>query len=148
MNKKSMLLILFCIFLDQLTKFLVAKFLTSPVSVIGDFLVLEKNMNEGIAFGIEINRSVVMILTLVMLFLILKFMKKELNMKKNISKAAAVLVIGGAVGNFIDRLINGSVIDFISIKYWPTFNLADMFIVAGVLIVIIFYKRISNQRRN
>jgi len=140
--QKPTLFLLICVLADQLTKLLVAKFLVTPIHVIGNFLILEKNLNTGIAFGIKINQSVIMILTLVLLIFILRILKSELNMKKTISKVVAIFILGGALGNFLDRLLYGSVIDFISIKYWPTFNLADIFIVVGVGLAAVFYKKI------
>ncbi|HEX6476196.1 MAG TPA: signal peptidase II, partial [Acidimicrobiales bacterium] len=58
---------------------------------------------------------------------------------------AVGLILGGAVGNLVDRLVRsngGSVIDFIDLRYWPTFNVADACIVCGaVLLVVVGYRR-------
>lgn len=51
------------------------------------------------------------------------------------------LIIGGAVGNLVDRLFRGRVVDFIDFSWWPVFNLADIAIVAGVIIILLGYAR-------
>ena len=66
-----------------------------------------------------------------------------LDLSKKLAIFAVSLVIGGAVGNVIDRLISGQVTDFISVWIWPVFNLADSFITIGILAIIIFYDKIK-----
>lgn len=65
----------------------------------------------------------------------------RLPAKEKLTRAALSLVIGGAVGNLIDRSINGYVVDFIDVYYrgwhWPTFNLADSAITCGVILLVL-----------
>jgi signal peptidase II len=56
------------------------------------------------------------------------------------------MLIGGAVGNLIDRIANGSVIDFIKLPHWPAFNFADMSITFGVILLALVIERASRQR--
>jgi len=143
-NPNILILILTILILtDQLSKFLVRAFLIEPQRLIGDFLILEKSQNTGIAFGLKINQNLILLGTIVLLFFVLKVMKKELNMTKKLSQISILLILAGAVSNFTDRLLIGSVTDFISFKFWPSFNLADIFIVAGVLMIIIFYRKVK-----
>ena len=55
-----------------------------------------------------------------------------------ISFVALGLIVGGALGNLIDRIFRGPVVDYIEIWFWPVFNVADLAIVAGVIMMIIF----------
>jgi signal peptidase II len=56
-------------------------------------------------------------------------------------------VLGGGLGNLIDRFTRGYVIDFISIWKWPVFNLADVFVTIGVLLIVLFYGKIKAQNQ-
>jgi signal peptidase II len=114
-----------------------------PQSLIGDFLILEKSQNTGIAFGIKINQNLILLGTIILLFFVLKIVKKELDTTKKLSQASILLILAGAISNFMDRLTVGSVTDFISFNFWPSFNLADVFIVAGVLMIVVFYKKVK-----
>jgi signal peptidase II len=49
---------------------------------------------------------------------------------------AAVLILGGAIGNWVDRALHGHVVDFIHLRHWPVFNVADVFVVLGVLVLL------------
>jgi len=142
-NPNILILILTVLILtDQLSKFLVRAFLIEPQRLIGDFLILEKSQNTGIAFGLKINQNLILLGTIILLFFVLKIVKKELNMTKKLSQISILLILAGAVSNFVDRLFLNSVTDFISFKFWPSFNLADIFIVAGVLMIVVFYKKV------
>ena len=138
-----MLILLGLILSDQLSKFLIKTFLIAPQRLIGDFLILENSQNTGIAFGLKVNQNLILLGTIILLFFALKVMKKELDMTKRLSQISILLILAGAIGNFMDRLMTGSVTDFISFKFWPSFNLADIFIVAGVLMIVVFYKKVK-----
>ena len=76
------------------------------------------------------------------------------KVKENINKIALSLVIGGSIGNLIDRIVRGAVVDFLDFKIfgynYPIFNLADTFIVLGVFLLLIsmFRKDKNNDRRH
>lgn len=136
-----MLLSLGFLFADQLSKMIVAKFVTQPVEVFGDIFKIEKSFNEGIAFGIEFDKRLIMAFSLVILLFLFKVAKNEINFEQKISRYSFALVLGGALGNITDRLMHGKVLDFIDFAFWPSFNLADMFIVVGAVMIIVFYKK-------
>lgn len=133
-SKKSLKLITLFTFIfvliDQLSKFL------------ANFLSLEKSLNPGIAFGIRFNQWLILLATIVLIFLIIKIALESLNIERPLTRLTLSLILGGAIGNMIDRVLYGQVTDFISSALWPTFNLADVFIVVGVVLGLIFYKRI------
>ena len=78
----------------------------------------------------------------------------QTKVKENINKIALSLVIGGSIGNLIDRIVRGAVVDFLDFKIfgynYPIFNLADTFIVLGVFLLLIsmFRKDKNNDRRH
>lgn len=92
--------------------------------------------NAGIAFGILPNFGFyLVILTLVLL--ILYFTREKKLLADDPTLFAAASILAGSISNFIDRLRYGYVVDFISLPFWPAFNLADVAIVLGSLIMVI-----------
>lgn len=103
--------------------------------------------NTGAAFGIFEGNSMVLagLAVLVVLFLVIYF-RKWIAESPWLALAIG-LQLGGAIGNILDRLQHGFVVDFIDFRFWPTFNVADSAITLGVIILAIcLYKR--EQRRN
>ena len=127
-------------FLDQISKYLVLKYLKSP-----QFL-LEYSENTGIAFGIPMPYYILTIGSLALLAVVVYFSFQELDMKKLFSRLSLALIVGGALGNIIDRFTHGFVVDFIAIWKWPNFNLADTFISLGILSIIVFYGKIKGSK--
>jgi len=135
--------------LDQLTKGWIVETLTfsDRVSVIDGFFYLTHVRNPGAAFSLfatapaEIRAPFFIVVTLIAIGLILSFFRK-LSPGERLSALALGLILGGAVGNLIDRLVYGEVIDFLHIRLWagyswPDFNLADSFIVVGVALLVL-----------
>ena len=135
--------------LDQLTKGWIIETLTfsDRVSVIDGFFYLTHVRNPGAAFSLfatapaEIRGPFFIVVTLVAIGLIISFLRK-LSPGERLSAFALGLILGGAVGNLIDRLVHGEVIDFLHIRLWtghswPDFNLADSFIVIGVSLLVL-----------
>jgi len=129
-------IIISVLFLDQLTKFLAARFLqlNNPLVLIKDFLNLSLVHNRGAAFGILKNQLFVfVIISLLAIALILYHLKDK--KKSRLSSISLSLILGGAVGNLIDRLRFGFVIDFLDFRVWPVFNIADSAITIGVVLL-------------
>jgi signal peptidase II len=123
---------------DQLTTSLAERYLAAgPVHLWGS-LSLTLTYNRGAAFSLAQGLTGWLIVVGVVLVAVLLFVGRRLP-----SSAAAVavgLMLGGAVGNLSDRLFrgnHGAVVDFIASRYWPTFNLADVAIVAGALLLVV-----------
>jgi len=155
--------VLFIIFLilvfDQCTKYIARIFLKPrySVSVLGDFFRLTYVENPGIAFGIRIDNKVLFtllsIIAIVVIFYYLFKMKDHF-----ILRSAFAIILGGAFGNLIDRFMYGRVVDFFDFNFfnvsippfkflffhfngysldrWPVFNIADMAVSVGMIIVI------------
>ncbi len=139
-----MILILSLIFLivDQISKILVVKFLDlNSVTLIKNFFYLTYTNNTGAAFSILTDKRIFLVLVGIIIIILLIYYLKKHQIKNTINKIAFALVIGGSLGNLIDRIIRGSVVDFIDIKIFsynfPIFNLADTFITIGVLLLLI-----------
>jgi signal peptidase II len=111
------------------------------------FLAFENVRNEGVAFGLGGDISAVVIgATIVLLIVLLVFLATRSKTGWLIWLPAALL-IGGALGNLADRAREGAVIDFIDLPLWPTFNLADVSIVLGVLLLLFDVERLEGGRR-
>jgi signal peptidase II len=111
------------------------------------FLAFENVRNEGVAFGLGGDISAVVIgATIVLLIVLLVFLATRTKTGWLIWLPAALLT-GGALGNLADRARDGAVIDFIDLPLWPTFNLADVSIVVGVLLLLFGVERSEGGRR-
>jgi signal peptidase II len=111
------------------------------------FLAFENVRNKGVAFGLGGDISALVVgATVVVLLGLLFFLASRSRTGWPIWLPAALL-IGGAVGNLADRVRDGAVIDFIDLPLWPTFNLADVSIVVGVLLLLFEVERTESDRR-
>ena len=122
---------------DQATKHVVASQLAlgERTHVIGPFSI-HHLQNSGIAFGLFASATaVVIVLTTIAVGWMLVFFARS-GARHPILPAALGLVIGGSVSNLADRVRLGHVTDFLDFRYWPAFNLADSFIVAGVAVLL------------
>lgn len=93
--------------------------------------------NRGIAFGLLSGGGVLLIIASIAVALFLLAYLMRIPSHDLLSLAGAGLVAGGAVGNIFDRVQLGYVVDFIHIGFWPTFNIADVGIVTGVVLVLV-----------
>lgn len=130
------------IVLDQITKYLAVKYLMPVVSVpiIKDVLHLTYVENRGAAFGmLQNHRWVFMILSTVVMVIIMAVMFKYKKYLHPIMLTGLCFVVGGGIGNMIDRTINGYVVDFIDFTLinFAVFNIADTFICIGVGLLIL-----------
>jgi signal peptidase II len=123
---------------DQLTKAIVTSRLDlgDEVHVVGPFS-LHHVTNSGIAFGLFASAtSIVILLTSVAVAWMLYFFARS-GSRHPVLPVALGLVIGGSVSNLVDRVRLGHVTDFLDVRYWPAFNLADTFIVVGVAALLL-----------
>lgn len=143
-------LTLLLIFIDQISKFFVVSFLkdTPPLVIIENFLNFFYLENRGAAFGIfQGNMILFSIITILVLGFLIIFLIKNYRKSSIVLKTSIALIIGGAVGNFIDRIRLNYVVDFISFKIFgrdfAVFNFADCFIVIGtflLMLMLIFHE--------
>lgn len=126
--------------LDQLTKRWVSTSLPegtwwSPLPGLWRVFRIVHTTNSGAAFGIFPNQGSLFILIAVVVVLAIVLYQRRLPAGGWLIRLTLGLQLGGAVGNLLDRLHYGYVIDFIDIGFWPIFNLADASIVMGVAIL-------------
>ena len=130
------------IFFDQLTKILVIKNfqLYESLSIL-PFFNLTFIVNYGFAFGFLNNPSLNQIIVILVIFSIIAyFLYLLIKTQDQFFRFSLILVLSGAVGNFIDRVLHGFVVDFIDIYlgsyHWPAFNLADSSITLGFILIM------------
>ena len=109
--------------------------LDDGVHILGPFWIHHVR-NSGIAFGLFASAtSVVIVLTAIAVAWMLGYFARS-GARHPVLPVALGLVIGGSVSNLADRVRLGYVTDFIDLRWWPSFNLADTFIVVGVLVLL------------
>jgi signal peptidase II len=135
------------VLLDQLSKTLAINFLqlNTPVTLIKNFFYLTLVHNRGAAFGMLRNQLLLFIAISILAIFFIFFHLKE---KKNsfLNKVSLSLILSGALGNLIDRLRFGYVIDFLDFRIWPVFNLADSALTIGALLLsweLLFNKNVA-----
>lgn len=132
-----LLLVLFIILLDQIIKYFVSTnmFLGQSIPVLPQIFHLTYIQNPGAAFGILENQCYLFILiAAVLIVAVIYFYKKIIQLSK-LFQVGIALLFGGAIGNMIDRIFIGRVIDYMDFRIWPVFNLADIAIVSGCAII-------------
>ncbi len=141
--KKVYIIALISLIIDQIVKILVSNYLIlgQTIKIINNFFYLTYVQNTGAAFSILIGyRYILIIITLIFLYYLYKYTKKQTNPNK-LAILSHGLLLGGIIGNLIDRIIYGYVIDYLDFMIFnynfPIFNLADTFIVIGCIILVI-----------
>jgi signal peptidase II len=137
-NKVNILLIVvgaILLLADQILK----QFFTSH-SYSAKFFSLHLVKNTGMSFGLLPGKVIWMIIASIIFLFLLYYFRDEFKG----CKACAMLLVSGTLGNLIDRIFRGYVIDYVDLGWFPVFNLADAMISVGTLgIVILFIKEIA-----
>lgn len=134
------------IFFDLTTKYLANNYLKEKIDLIWNFFYLEIFKNPWIAFSIAIPSFLLKILTIFLIIIIFFYYFKERKKQENnkILDFSFWLILAWAIWNWIERVFNSEVIDFIWVKYFSVFNFADFFISIWVIIYLILsYKKIK-----
>lgn len=144
--------------IDQVTKWIVIKQMAigQSIPVIEGFLYFTSHRNAGAAFGILQNQRLFFIIVTVLVVIGVVYYLLKVRHEKTLLSWALALILGGALGNFVDRLLMGEVVDFIDVKIaigqffynYPIFNIADSALVIGVILIFIEAIRESiNERK-
>lgn len=156
-NRKILLIIsiiFLAIFIDQIAKEIIIKnIFNSSIEIIKGFLNFTYVENTGGAYGIGSNNIVMFIIINIIIIGIL--MKFVISKREEISTPLLIfisLIIAGGMGNLIDRIFRGYVIDFIDINpvfKYPIFNIADIFVVTGCIAIAIdlIYRTIKSEKQ-
>ncbi len=128
------------VLLDQVTKHIIRTYveLGTIVPIIGNLVTITVTHNTGASFSILTNYSFLLgVIAVFAIIAIILFYKKI----PDDWRFAFALILGGAIGNLIDRIMFGAVTDFVDISIWPVFNLADAAItLAAILLIIAMWK--------
>ncbi len=133
---------------DQITKYIINLKPQNyfPLALIPNFLYITRVTNTGASFGMFQNKTNILIIVSVIAIILIIVLKIKLNLKSFFYNIALGFILGGAIGNLIDRFLYGEVTDFIHVVYFAVFNIADSFIVIGFgIIIIILIKSYKNK---
>jgi signal peptidase II len=126
---------------DQITKYLVTQYIAyGDVWRDWGFFQIANIRNTGASFGIFADYTsviiVIVFIEIAVILLVVYLLRNRLEFMENMMiRTGIALVLGGAIGNQIDRIAQGYVTDFLDFKVWPAFNVADMCAVAGTIII-------------
>ena len=149
--KKIIPISIFTLLLDILTKQIVIHTMLEEQSIpiIKNFFHLTYAKNTGVAFSfLEGKVPFIILMTLIIIIFILKYLKEQIPTR--IETICYGLILGGALGNLLDRLLYGYVIDFFDFRifsyHFPIFNIADSCIVVGIFLLLI--KSLKEDKKN
>lgn len=142
MNKKNIFIFsiaLFIVILDQLTKFIIKKNfeLSQSISLIKNILHFTYVTNTGSAFGLFRGFNLIFVLFSIIVVIVILHYLKKIKQNEKVLQFSVGLLLGGTIGNLIDRITYGFVVDFIDFRIWPVFNIADSAVTISVILLII-----------
>lgn len=139
-----LLIVAATIIIDQLTKFLVVQYMTigQSISIIDHFLYITSHRNEGAAWGILQGKMLFFyVVTLIVIGVVILWIRRLDVKTEKLLVIALSLILGGAIGNFIDRVMYQHVVDFIDTYIFgynfPIFNIADSALCIGVFLMAV-----------
>lgn len=141
--KRYYLIAIIVVLIDQWTKWLVVKKMnvSEQITIIENFFYITSHRNKGAAWGILQNQMIFFyIITVIAVIGIIYLIQKQAK-DNHVLAISLSLILGGAIGNFIDRLFRKEVVDFLDFIIftydYPIFNIADSALVVGVMIIIL-----------
>ncbi|MDZ7343589.1 MAG: signal peptidase II [candidate division KSB1 bacterium] len=130
------------VILDQITKLVVKSrfYYGESIEIFGDLLRLTYIQNEGMAFGIRFGGKLFFTIFASLASVIILVYLYRMRHERFFPRLSLALILGGAIGNLIDRFAYGAVVDFIDVGIgstrWPVFNIADSGVTVGMIILI------------
>ncbi|MDB5084321.1 MAG: signal peptidase [Bacilli bacterium] len=127
--------------IDQLSKFLVKAWMLQDqaIPIVGNYLVLLSIRNPGAAFGILEGQRWLFITITILVLAVIAVVEKRIPKHRKLVRFSLALLCGGAIGNLLDRVLTGKVVDFIYVQVinFPIFNLADAAISIAVVLLLL-----------
>jgi signal peptidase II len=135
--------------IDQITKAIVRSVMPigESLPLIPGVLYLTHIANSGAAFGILQNNRVIFFIAAAVVISLIFYFQRSLGKDNRAMNFCLGLVMGGAIGNLIDRVIIGAVTDFIDFRFWPVFNVADSAIVVGAIFLGMIVLGLAKEER-
>ena len=123
---------------DQFSKYITAVLLKTnqEIVIIKPFFKIVNLKKTGSAFGILKSMRILFIIAAVLFLVFSIYLYKNILIDNMLTKIGLGLTAGGTIGNLIDRIFYGYVVDFIDLSFWPVFNFADLFITVGIIILL------------
>ncbi len=171
-NATIAILIVVLVILDQITKYIIkyTMDLGDSFQVIGNFFKITYVENPGMAFGVRINNPYIFMALSVLAAVLVFYYLFKLRKESWFLQAALIFISAGAIGNLTDRFIYGRVVDFLDFEFfdifipafnflgfhfsgysmtrWPVFNVADMAVTGGMIILIIYLIFVGDPLKN
>ena len=138
----SVCTVLLVVLLDRVSKIFFCSILSfgESIPVIRNIFHFTLVYNTGIAFGLFKNQGIIFVIIPIIAIILIGFNIYYYRNSKDVGRLYIIsfsMILGGAVGNLIDRILFGHVIDFIDFRVWPVFNIADSAITIGTVLILI-----------
>lgn len=135
--KLIVVLVTILVIIDQVSKILVTNLIDGQVG--NEYIGLQITNNTGLAFGFNDGSNVKNIFLMIfVLLIVIRFVKNQIELIDTKTAISLSMILSGGIGNLLDRIFRGAVVDFIKIFKFPIFNIADCLIVVGTILLIIF----------
>ena len=144
---KVLLLVPLCLVIDQASKYLVVQSMYEgeSIPVLGDFFRLTFIYNSGAAFGLNLGSPLIHLVASLAALGLLLWMFRTAPSEARLLRFSLSLILGGALGNIVDRVYLSKVVDFFDFGFdtlrWPVFNMADSFVTVGIFLLAVAYAR-------
>jgi len=148
--KLIMSVLMLVLSLDQVSKYIISEscIVGKTIPVFENFFHITLIYNKGVAFGLFNDNAVVAKLLVFFGCSVVAYMLFAMRSLSVANRVAAGMMIGGALGNIVDRIRIGAVVDFLDFRVWPVFNIADTFIsiAAGMFIILILVTKNEDEK--
>lgn len=142
--KRTVIIGIIIIALDQLLKFLALKLCAdSSIEIIKDVFYINNTKNIGLAFSLNKNNMRNIFISGIIIIFIIRYLFLQKKYLNKITLTCLDMVVAGGISNLLDRIFRGGVIDFIQIGDFPIFNLADIMVVLGWILFVIYIVKIE-----
>lgn len=133
---------------DYVTKYFIQQHFVPGESlpIIPNIFHITYILNYGAAFGILRDQRIFFLTVVVILIVALWVFRKQIKNGGMLPQLGASLLVSGALGNALDRLVRGAVVDFFDFRIWPIFNVADIGICIGVVLLAIYFWRYDSKK--
>ncbi len=134
------------IIVERVIKFYITEYLRigESIPVIGNVLMITRTENLGAGFGILRGYNYMFIIAAIIVLGLIVYFYNTIIYDRLLVFAFAFL-LGGTVGNMMDRLFFGHVIDYITLSFWPTFNLSDIALTVGVTLLLVYMYMVEHK---